>query len=194
MKRDYLIIISGLPRSGTSLVMQILYAGGIPLLFDSERLPDNDNPYGYYEHSKIKALTKNSDLSWLNSYQGYAVKIVSPTLAKLNIQFPARIIFMMRSIQEIIESQQKMITRKTHLTLEQIKSEDLYKIYEKHIQQTLNLLQINPYLKILKIEFSNLFHDTDNTIMKIIHFLDGELDIEKMKSVINPELYRCKGQ
>ncbi|HOK08063.1 MAG TPA: sulfotransferase domain-containing protein [Candidatus Hydrogenedens sp.] len=194
MKRDYLIIISGLPRSGTSLVMQILYAGGIPLLFDSERLPDNNNPYGYYEHSKIKALTKNSDLSWLNSYQGYAVKIVSPTLAKLNIQFPARIIFMMRSIQEIIESQQKMITRKTHLTLEQIKSEDLYKIYEKHIQQTLNLLQINPYLKILKIEFSNLFHDTDNTIMKIIHFLDGELDIEKMKSVINPELYRCKGQ
>lgn len=190
--RDYLIIVTGLPRSGTSLLMQMLGAGGIPLLYDSERLPDKYNPYGYYEYQPIKGLTETSDISWLQSYKGYTVKIISPILIKLTIHFPAKIILMKRDLKEVIASQQKMAHEKEHLNSSFFSCDknQLILIFEKHIKQTIEFIRHNPNLKLLVINFSEIFSNSEFIIDSINEFLDENLDKNKMRSVIKPELYR----
>ncbi len=194
MKRDYLIIVTGLPRSGTSLLMQMLGAGGISLLYDSERLPDEFNPYGYYEHQIIHNLAKTSDISCLQQYKGYAVKIISPILVKLTITFPARIIYIKRDLQEVIVSQQKMSYKNKLLNISSLSLDQkkLLNIFEKHTQQMMSFILHNPNLKLLEVNFSEVFSHSENIINSIDKFLDGNLERTGMKSVIKPELYRNK--
>ncbi len=194
MKRDYLIIVTGLPRSGTSLLMQMLGAGGIPLLYDSERLPDEFNPYGYYEYKPINNLTKPSDIFWLQQYKGYAVKIVSPILVKLTIPFPSRIIYIKRDLQEVIASQQRMAYKNNFLNISSVllDQKKLLNIFKKHTQQMMKSILHNPNLKLLEVTFYEIFANSENIIHSIDEFLDGDLDKNKMKSVIKPELYRNK--
>ncbi len=191
MIRDYLIIVSGLPRSGTSLVMQMLNAGGIPILYDLDRAPDNNNPLGYFEHKRIKNLSEAKDVSWLESYKGYAVKIVSPILSQISIPFPVKVIFLLRPLQEVIMSQRKMI-HQDNSSAKSIESNKLHSIFEKHIHQTLKILSQNPFVNVLGIDFPQIFINPEQIIEKLDNFLDGNLDKEKMKSTIHPNLYRNK--
>lgn len=192
MVRNYLIIVSGLPRSGTSLLMQMLNAGGIPILYDLDRAPDNDNPLGYFEYKRIKNLPEIKDMSWLESYKGYAVKIVSPILSQISISFPAKIIFLLRPLTEVIMSQRKMIQQQENMSTKLIEPNKLQAIFEKHINQTLKILSQNPLLSVLKIDFPQIFINPEQTIEEIDRFLDGNLDRIKMKTAIQPELYRNK--
>lgn len=192
MVRNYLIIVSGLPRSGTSLLMQMLNAGGIPILYDLDRPPDNDNPLGYFEYKRIKNLPEIKDVSWLESYKGYAVKIVSPILSQISISFPAKIIFLLRPLTEVIMSQRKMIQQQENMSTKLIEPNKLQSIFEKHINQTLKILSQNPFLSVLKIDFPKIFINPEQTIEEIDRFLDGNLDRIKMKTAIQPELYRNK--
>ncbi len=194
MLRNYLIIVSGLPRSGTSLVMQMLSKGGIPVLQDSTRSPDKHNPNGYFEYQPINKLSKTLDISWLEKYTGYAVKIISPILAKLTIYFPTKIIFLNRPIPEIITSQEKMAmeTGKTQTLSFSIDKHHLQLVFEKHIYQVKKILYQNPNLKVLEINFPEIFTNSENIINSIDTFLDGDLDKTCMRNIIKPELYRNK--
>jgi len=190
MNRDYLIIVSGLPRSGTSLLMQMLEIGGIPILKDSERLPDEHNPYGYFEYQFVNNLNVTSNISYLQKYKGYAIKIVSPILAKISISFPARVIFLKRPLPEVILSQQKMARKRSDNQFTFIDTNRLLIIFEKHIQQTINSLAQNPNLKVLEVNFPEIFSNPKYIIDSVNTFLDGGLDINKMYTSIKPELYR----
>jgi hypothetical protein len=105
------VVVSGLPRSGTSLMMQMLEAGGITVLTDGIREPDEDNPRGYYEFERVKALPKG-DYEWLESARGKAVKVVSALLEYLPPEYNYKVIFMHRRMEEILASQRKMLIRR----------------------------------------------------------------------------------
>ncbi len=190
MDRDYLIIVSGLPRSGTSLIMQMLYAGGIPLLYDTNRPADIHNPLGYFEYQPIYNIENFSDISWLQQYKGHAVKIISPILAKLTISFPAKVIFVKRPLNEVILSQRKVAMDRGNTLA--IDDNQLITIFNKHINYLLNILEQNIYTYVLEIEFPEIFSDIDYVIQSLNKFLDGNLDVRKMRNVIHPELYRNK--
>ena len=94
MDRDVVTIVSGLPRSGTSMMMKMLEAGGIELLIDRVRVADADNPKGYYEFERVKQI--ETDQAWLPEAQGKAVKMISALLRHLPADCRYRIIFMER--------------------------------------------------------------------------------------------------
>jgi len=105
-----IIIVSGLPRSGTSMMMQMLQAGGLPLLTDDRRPADPDNPKGYFEYEPVKRLHK--DASWLPEAQGSAVKIMAPLLTGLRPDLTYRVIFMTRPMDEVLRSQTAMLAHR----------------------------------------------------------------------------------
>src|SRR3990167_393038 len=98
-----IVIVSGLPRSGTSLMMQMLRAGGMSLLIDDQRPADADNPHGYWEYEPVKRL--QHDNSWLPQAEGKAVKVVSALLQYLPPRHTYKIIVMHRPMQEVLASQ-----------------------------------------------------------------------------------------
>jgi hypothetical protein len=99
MKRNTITIVSGLPRSGTSLMMMMLEAGGMPVLTDHIRTADADNPKGYYEFERVKAIER--DQAWLKEADGKAVKMISALLKYLPQNYAYRIIFMRRGTTPI---------------------------------------------------------------------------------------------
>src|SRR5882757_5861307 len=107
MSDDHVTIVSGLPRSGTSLMMQMLQAGGMQLLTDGLRTSDEHNPRGYFEHEKVKH--GRNDLSWLEQAGGKAVKVIHLLLPHLPADRNYRVIFMVRNLEEVIASQRVML-------------------------------------------------------------------------------------
>lgn len=105
-----IVVVSGPPRSGTSLMMNMLGAAGVPLLVDGVRAPDVDNPRGYFEHERVKALAQ--DNGWIGAAEGRAVKIVYPLLRHLPAGHVYRVLWMERSLDEVIRSQNSMLRRK----------------------------------------------------------------------------------
>src|SRR5260221_40938 len=105
-----IVVVSGLPRSGTSLMMAMLQAGGVPVLSDGLRAPDADNPNGYFEFEPVKQL--RTDHTWLASAQGKALKVVVPLLFHFPELFDCRVLFMERNLDEVIASQLAMLARK----------------------------------------------------------------------------------
>lgn len=190
--RDYLIIITGLPRSGTSLLMQILRAGGIPILYDNFKLPDEDNPQGYFEHSIFTQNSSSLNISELSAYKGYAIKIVSPLMSKLDLTIPCKVLFIQRRLEEVILSQEKMLTRRGKKLEYPVSKENLIQVYKKHIDFIDSKLTQNPYVQSLKVSFQELFDNPTSVCETINCFLDGGLCIEAMVSSIKYELYRCK--
>ena len=104
-----IIVVSGLPRSGTSLMMQMLAAGGVEVVTDHVRTADTDNPRGYYEFELVKKIKQ--DASWLPEARGKAVKMVSQLLYDLPAGEKYRIIFLERDLDEVLVSQEKMLER-----------------------------------------------------------------------------------
>src|SRR5215211_3521881 len=106
---EFLTIVSGLPRSGTSMMMRMLETGGLPVLTDHVRTPDDDNPNGYYEFEAVKQ-TKEDD-SWLEGTEGKAVKMVYRLLYDLPADHSYRVLFMRRKLEEVLASQRVMLER-----------------------------------------------------------------------------------
>ena len=104
-------VVSGLPRSGTSMMMRMLEAGGIAPFTDGERTPDVDNPEGYYEYERVKDLEKDPDKSWVREARGRALKVISLLLPSLPVENAYRIVYMRRHLDEILQSQDKMLDR-----------------------------------------------------------------------------------
>ncbi len=181
------VIVSGLPRSGTSLMMQILQAAGLELMTDNKREADKSNPEGYFEWEKIKKIKNNPNI--IEEAYGNATKVVSILLGSLPKQYHYKILFMDRPIEEIAASQQKMLETDGKQT--QV-NKSMQINLAKHKQGVIELMDNNPSIEYEKIHYVDLINNPDPIVDRVISFLglSDNLDREKIKSVIKPELYR----
>src|ERR1700704_756589 len=107
-----IVVVSGLPRSGTSMAMKMLQAGGLPLLTDDARPADDSNPDGYFEFELVKQLDKSGDLAWLRNARGKGVKVISWLVTWLPESYDYRVIFMQRDLEEVVASQNAMLLQR----------------------------------------------------------------------------------
>jgi hypothetical protein len=190
-KNKPVTIVSGLPRSGTSMVMKMLEAGGIPPLTDNIRTADTDNPKGYYEFERVKKL-RDGDVSWLPEAQGKAVKVIAALITHLPSKYEYRVLFMRRNIHEILASQSKMLENRG----EESKADDdtMKDLFQKHLIKVRGWMNNQPNLIYLDIDYNEILKDPVPYISQINHFLGGNLDEEKMLTVVDSSLYRQRKQ
>ena len=177
-----IIVVTGIPRSGTSLMMQILEKIPIEIMTDEVRQKDENNPEGYYELEAVKGIIR--DNSFLREAQDKAIKIVAPLPQFLDLSLKYKVIFMRREMDEILISQEKMLNKDQSAEREKFKT-----IYELHIKKTYQFLELNkiPFIDII---YNNLFTDSNFELTKLNNFLDRNLDLEKLKACLNQKYYR----
>lgn len=180
-------IVSGLPRSGTSLLMQMLAAGGIPILTDGERAPDTDNPRGYYEWERIKQLPR--DPGCIADAEGKVVKVISQLLLSLPQGRDYRVIFMQRPLPEVLASQDEMI-RHRGTTGGQVSETALTSAMRSHLQHVDAWLAGRPDIKTLRLLYGEVLSDPLAAATHIQKFLQLGLDVEAMARQVDPSLYR----
>ncbi len=181
-------IVSGLPRSGTSLMMQMLDIGGMKVMTDNIRVADEDNPKGYYEFEKVKKI--GEDPSWLKDMRGKAFKMVSMLLYDLPVNEKYKVIFMRRHMDEILTSQNKMLER---LGRDLNPDDEMGKLFAKHLDKTFKWLDMQKNFKVLYVSYNDLVEDSLKEIEMVVGFLGIKLDVEKMSSVMDRALYRNRG-
>ena len=180
-------IVAGLPRSGTSMMMQMLAAGGVPVLADDVRQPDEDNPRGYYEFERVKEVADDS--SWLEEAKGKAVKMVYRLLYDLPRDRSYRVIFMKRELNEVIASQEVMLERhgKANGRLEEAR---LAEIYRRQLEEVMTWLRDQPNFSVLYVDYGDVLRDPSYVVSELNGFLDGRLDTAAMLRVPDSTLYR----
>ncbi len=188
--KDPIIVVSGLPRSGTSMMMQMLEAGGVPVFTDKERKADENNPMGYYEHERVKNLRK--DKKWLKDASGKAVKIISHLLPNLPAKYNYKVIVMVRELREVVNSQHKMLVRDGK------RKEDTYPArlelsYKNQLIRANDWLKSNHNAAYLYINHRETIDRPLETAQKIEQFLGLSMDTGKMAAVVDKNLYREQG-
>jgi hypothetical protein len=182
-----LVVVSGLPRSGTSMMMKMLDATGIPPLTDHVREADVDNPKGYYEFERVKKL-KEGDIGWLPQAEGKAVKIIATLLLHLPPDYEYRVLMMRRKMEEILASQSKMLEHRGEDS--HISDEKMGRLFAKHMRQVEAWMDGQPNLTYLDVDYNALLEDPRPHLERINQFLGADLDVGKMAAVVDPELYR----
>ena len=184
-RKDQIVIVSGLPRSGTSLMMQMINKGGIEALTDDKRQADISNPKGYYEYEPVMALHK--DNSWLHKAQNKSLKVVAPLLKFLGPKYRYKVIFMNRDLGEVVKSQQKMIGKNTESL-----PVKLFQSYTKHLNQVEVWKEKTPNVELIYLDYKEVLTQTDQAIDKVAKFIGVEMNKEAMKRCIDTSLYRNK--
>jgi len=184
-------VVSGLPRSGTSMLMKMLEAGGLTPLTDDIRKADKDNPKGYYEFERVKKL--ETDNTWLAEAKGKAVKVISLLLRNLPTDYTYKIIFIRRDIREILASQKQMLIRRGE-PADKVSDEEMTRIYQNHLRQTEAWLSEQPAFDVLYTDHRDIIRDPAQASKKINQFLGGFLDVKQMAGMVDASLYRQKKQ
>ena len=185
---NFITVVSGLPRSGTSMMMQILQAGGMDILTDFVRGADDDNPKGYYEFERVKKL-KEGDTQWLSEAQGKAVKIVSSLLEYLPGQYSYKIIFIQRDMNEILASQKQMLIRRGEPT-DKASDEIMAAIFQQHLSGVKTWLSDKPNVQVLYIQYTDLLQNPKANVDAVVRFLALPLKVQPMYDVPDSKLYR----
>jgi len=186
---ESLIVVTGLPRSGTSLLMQMLAAGGMAILSDGLREADEDNPRGYLEFEPVKNLLEDS--KWLFEGRGKAVKIVAPLLAGLPRGLACRVILSERDPEEVLDSQERMLVRRNQPPAATPERRRMLKEeYARMLGRVKAMLARRPGTQLLVIEHSHAISDPLATAEKLNRFLGGGLEVAKMAALIDPTLHR----
>jgi hypothetical protein len=183
-----IVVVSGLPRSGTSLMMQMLAAGGLPVLTDGMRVADADNPRGYFELERVKGLP--GDASWLGEAEGKGVKIVSALLADLPPERTYRVLFMRRPIVAILASQREMMVRRGHPAPGAADDARLGELFERHVDATILRLRAFAAARWRFVDYPELMERPLDVARQVAEFLDGAVDFRAMAAVIDPALWR----
>jgi hypothetical protein len=162
-----IVVVSGLPRSGTSMMMQ-----------------------GYYELERVKTLEERDDLSWLSGARGKAVKIIAFLLRYLPEDFNYKVIFMHRDLDEVLASQAKMLA----LRGESLDTDDtrMRELFQNHLSRTKQLLTFRSCFEVLEVSYHEVLENADKHAERVNRFLGGRLDLERMATVVDPELYRSR--
>jgi hypothetical protein len=180
-------IVSGLPRSGTSLMMQMLTAGGMPILSDGERRADVDNPRGYLEWERIKQLPK--DPACIAEAEGKAVKVISQLLLSLPPQHEYRVIFMQRPLPEVMASQDEMLRRRGNFDPDEDNSV-VARAFQDHLSDVYAWLNSKPHVKVNRVQYHAVLREPKETAENVARFLGVPLDVEAMAKQVDGTLYR----
>ena len=179
-------IVSGLPRSGTSMCMQMLEAGGLPILGDGGRAPDEDNPRGYYEYESVKNLAE--DASWLGQAEGKVIKVVSALLQHLPEEYEYRILFMRRPFREVLASQAAMLARRNEEPGPDDRAMASY--FRDHLSKVEEWLTTKPNMKTLDIEYHEVLNHPAQEAARMAGFLDLSLKVDAMADAVERALHR----
>jgi len=163
------VIVSGLPRSGTSMAMKMLEAGGMELVVDNIRTADEDNPKGYYEDERVKDLAEMDDKRWLKDVRGKVIKVVSSLLNHLPEDNRYKVVFMRRNLHEVLASQTKMLDRRDEAEFQ---------------------LRFRPIFEVLYFDFADVVQNPAAEASRLAEFVGGGLDVDRMAGVVDGSLYR----
>ena len=183
-----IIIVSGLPRSGTSMMMKMLESAGLEILTDALRAADENNPKGYYEFERVKKL-KEGDFDWLPAAQGKVVKIISALLEYLPNRYLYKIIFMRRNMDEVLSSQRQMLVRDGKQD-DKVPDGKLAELYGDHLKKIETWLEQQPNMRTLFVSYNQVILDPEPELNRINQFLGVNLDIKPMLQVVDKNLYR----
>jgi hypothetical protein len=185
---DFMItIVSGLPRSGTSLMMQMLVAGGMTPLSDGGRTADADNPRGYLEWERIKQLP--TDPGCIVEAEGKVVKVISRLLLSLPSGHDYRVIFMQRPLPEVLASQDQMLRRRGTYK-EGANPAAMAAAFEKHLREVYVWLDGKPYVKAIRVQYHEALEHPEDVSRKLAESLGVLLNTELMKQQVDASLYR----
>jgi hypothetical protein len=187
-----IIIVSGLPRSGTSMAMKMLGAGGLPLIVDGVRTADEDNPKGYFEFERVKDMAGEQEWSWLDDSRGKGIKIISYLLKELPANHNYKVLLMRRDLKEILASQSKMLDRRGEIS--DTDEERMIELFESDLWKTSYLLKHNPQFEALEIHYRDVLARPLDQAQRIRDFLEVDLPVEKMAQVVDPDLYRNRAE
>ncbi len=185
--RDFVTIVSGLPRSGTSMAMQMIVAGGIAPMTDGLRAADADNPRGYFEFERVKQL--KTDKAWLDEARGKVVKVIHMLVTELPDDRPYRVVFLDRDLREVVKSQSTMLARNAKAG-GAIAPERLMAVYEAQLKQVHAWLAARPNFAVLRVGHADLIRDARGQARAISEFLGGGLDESAMAAAVDPSLHR----
>jgi hypothetical protein len=187
--RPFLTIVSGLPRSGTSLMMKMLEAGGVDVLVDNVREADVDNPRGYYEFEPVKSL--KADASWVAPALGKAVKMVYLLLMDLPSDQEYRVLFMRRNLEEVLASQKAMLDRMGKPS--PLDDARMAALFRDGLAKFEAWAKDRPNFRLLDVSYNALVTDPAPFLPEVDRFLGGGLDVDAMARVVDPALYRNRG-
>ena len=187
-KDEVITVVSGLPRSGTSMMMKMLEAGGVSPITDKLREADEDNPKGYYEFERVK-LMDQGDTRWVVDARGKVVKVISALLKHLPAGEQYRVVFVRRNMPEILASQRKMLIRRGE-DPDKMDDAQMALLFDKHLKQIDEWLRAQPNFRVLYVHYSDVLADPFSQIDMINEFLGGNLNTAAMAEAVDPELYR----
>lgn len=182
-----IIIVSGLPRSGTSMMMRMLAEGGLPIITDELRRADDDNPRGYFELEVVRQL-KDGNFAWLKEANGKVVKVISSLLEYLPQEYQYKVIFMERDSKETLASQKKMLDHRGETS--RMSDEEMEQQFHKHLAAIKPWLVRQPNMEVLYVKYNALLAEPGPFCDKIADFLDLPLDQTRMLAVPDKQLYR----
>lgn len=183
------IVVSGLPRSGTSMMMNMLTAADLEIVSDRVRTADEDNPKGYFEDERVKELEKTEDRSWLRDCRGKVIKIISFLLKDLPADNRYKVIFMRRDLNEVMASQNKMLRRRGE-SVDESSNQKMIELYKNHLQKSDFFLKSRPYIEHVDIEYRAAVADPRAQAERVAGFLELDLDVDRMVQAVDPTLYR----
>ena len=183
-----IVLVSGLPRSGTSMAMRMLAAGGLEAYTDGRREADSDNPQGYYEFEAVKQLKK--DNSWVAAARGKALKVISHLLTYLPAGINYRVLFMRRSLDEVLASQAAMLQRSGKKAPSAADDAEMKALFARHLLEIEQWLDGQDNFVFLDVPHGGVIEDPGAWAERISHFLGGKLDAPPMAAAVDPRLYR----
>ena len=185
---DDVIVVSGLPRSGTSMMMKMLDASALSIMSDNERAADEDNPKGYFEYVRVKDLKDEADKSWVREARGQVLKVISHLLESLPDENFYRVILVRRDFDEIIASQNKMLERRGEEN--QVADSTVKEAYIRHLVDIRYMVRRRPNFEMVEVQFMQAMEAPRIFATDVNKFLGGNLDVESMMAVVDLELYR----
>jgi len=190
-KRKYgpeIIVVSGLPRSGTSMMMKMLEAAGLPIMTDAVRQADEDNPKGYFEYERVKDLEKEQDKAWVREARGKVLKVISFLLKDLPPDNFYRVVFVRRDVDEVVASQNKMIRNRGEEN--RVEDEEAKRLFQRHLLQVKMLVSRSPNFEMLEVDHQEAIRDARAVAEKVNAFLGGGFDVARMAAAVDRTLYR----
>ena len=185
---EEVVVVSGLPRSGTSMMMKMLESGGLEIMSDGVREADEDNPRGYYEYERVRDLGEETDKSWVVDARGKVVKVISHLLEDLPEDCFYRVVFMRRHLAEVVASQNKMLVRRGEEN--PIEDEKTVELYRKHLVHSRLMMRDASNFEVLEVDYRDALADPAAVAAAVNGFFGGRLDVARMRETVDPALYR----
>jgi hypothetical protein len=182
-----IVVVSGLPRSGTSMMMRMICAGGVPALTDQARAPDPDNPHGYFEFEAVKRTRE--DPSWVSQAPGKVVKLVHLLLPDLPEGRRYRVVLMRRDLDEVLASQQTMLARQGR-TGARMPPDALKRVFAAQLDAVTRWMDERPWFSRLEVRYDRVVADPVGEASRVAAFLGVPQAAGAMAAAVDPSLYR----